>query len=146
MAEPNDDTALPDPWEVAQVMWANDRAAESLGIDLVEVEAGRSVARLVVRDDMLNGLGVCHGGVVFTLADVALAYSSNSFNQRAVATQAEIDLVASTRAGAVLTATAIQRHQRGKSAITDVEVVDQDGTVIALFRGRTLQVPGHHIA
>lgn len=134
-----------DPRDIAQAMWADDRTSQALGMELVEVGEGRAVLRMEVRPDMVNGLDVCHGGLVFTLADSAMAYSSNSFNQRALATQAEVDWVAPARVGAVLTATAVQRHQRGRAAITDVEVADQDGTVVALFRGRTLQTSGRHL-
>jgi acyl-CoA thioesterase len=128
-----------DPTTVAQAMWAGDRTSHALGVELVEVSEGRAVLRMVVRPDMVNGLDVCHGGVIFTLADSAMAYSSNSFDRRAFATAAEIDWVAPGRVGSSLTATAVQRHQRGKAAITDVEVVDEEGLTVALFRGRTLQ-------
>lgn len=131
-----------DPAAAGQAMWAGDNAARALGIELIDVSAGRSVVRMTVRPDMVNGLDVCHGGVVFTLADSAMAYSSNSFNRRAVATQAEVDWVAPGRVGMVLTATAVERHHRGRSAITDVEVVDDEGRTVALFRGRTLQTEG----
>jgi acyl-CoA thioesterase len=134
-----------DPRDIAQAMWADDRTSQSLGVELIEVGEGRAVLRMEVRPEMVNGLGVCHGGVVFTLADSAMAYSSNSFNLRALATQAEIDWLAPALVGSVLTATAVQRHQRGKAAVTDVEVCDDAGTVVALFRGRTLQTSGRHL-
>jgi acyl-CoA thioesterase len=134
-----------DPTEIARLMWAADTASRSLGMELIEVDLGRAVLRMEVRPDMVNGLDVCHGGVVFTLADSAMAYSSNSFNQRALATNAEIDWIGPASTGSVLTATATQRHQRGRAAITDVEVVDETGSVVAMFRGRTLQVAGHHV-
>lgn len=133
------------PTEVADAMWAEDRASRALGMELVEVDRDRAVLRMEVRPDMLNGLGVGHGGLVFTLADSAMAYSSNAANLQSVATQAEIDWLAPVTAGMVLTATAIQRHQGGKAAITDVEVVDEEGHQIAMFRGRTLQVGGRYL-
>ncbi len=134
-----------EPSEIAAAMWADDRASQALGMELVEVGPGRAVLRMTVRDDMVNGLGVGHGGLVFTLADSAMAFASNSFNRQAVATQAEIDWLAPARAGMVLTATAEIRHQAGKAAISDVEVVDGDGKPVAMFRGRTLQVGGRHL-
>lgn len=130
------------PDQVAEAMWADDTASRALGMELVEVGHGRAVLRMEIRADMVNGVGVGHGGLVFTLADSAMAFSSNSSNQRSVATQAEIDWLAPVRVGSVLTATATQRHQGGKAALTDVEVVDQTGQVVALFRGRTLQIGG----
>lgn len=130
------------PSEIAEAMWADDRASQALGMELVEVGQGRAVLRMTVRDDMVNGLGVGHGGLVFTLADSAMAFASNSHNLRAVATQAEIDWLAPVRAGMVLTATATQRHQGGKAAVNDVEVTTEDGQMVAMFRGRTLQIGG----
>ncbi|MEM9562046.1 MAG: hydroxyphenylacetyl-CoA thioesterase PaaI [Actinomycetota bacterium] len=131
-----------DPARIGDAMWADDRASQALGMELVEVGDGRAVLRMTVGPDMVNGLDVGHGGLVFTLADSAMAYSSNAGNVRSVATQAEIDWLAPVRVGTVLIATATQRHQQGKSAITDVEVVDDDGRRVALFRGRTLQLGG----
>ena len=137
--------ADPDPAEIASAMWADDRASRALGMELVEVGRGRAVLRMPVRDDMVNGLGVGHGGLVFALADSAMAFSSNSSNDRAVATQAEIDWLAPVRTGMVLTATAHQRHRGGKAALTDVEVVDDEGNLVAMFRGRTLRIGGRHL-
>ena len=134
-----------EPTEIAEAMWSQDRASRSLGMELVEVDDGRAVLRMEVRTDMVNGLGVGHGGLVFTLADSAMAFSTNASNRRSVATQAEIDWLAPVTAGMVLTATATQRHQVGKAAITDVEVVDDEGRIVAMFRGRTLQIGGQHL-
>ena len=135
----------PSPTAIATAMWADDSASKALGMELVEVSDGRAVLSMPVRADMVNGLGVGHGGLVFTLADSAMAFCSNSSNRRSVATQAEIDWLAPVREGMVLTATAVRRHQGGKAALTDVEVVDQDRRVVALFRGRTLEIGGNVI-
>ncbi len=143
-AADQDDTSH-DPWAVAQAMWANDDASQRMGMELIEIGLGRAVIRMPVEASMTNGLDVCHGGFVFTLADSAMAFSSNSHNRHAIATMGEIDWVAAVRAGATLTATATERHRRGKAAVTDVEVVDQDGQLVALFRGRTLQTGGQHL-
>lgn len=134
-----------DPSDIAAAMWAEDQASQALGMELADVGPGRAVLRMTVREDMVNGLGVGHGGLVFTLADSAMAFASNSFNHRAVATQAEIDWLAPVRAGMILTATATQRHQGGKAAINDVEVCAEDGQLVAMFRGRTLQIGGQHL-
>ena len=135
----------PSPTAIAAAMWADDTASKALGMELVEVSDGRAVLSMPVRADMVNGLGVGHGGLVFALADSAMAFCSNSSNRRSVATQAEIDWLAPVRAGMVLTATAVRRHQGGKAALTDVEVVDQDDRMVALFRGRTLEIGGQVI-
>ncbi len=114
-------------------------------MEIVEADLGRAVLTMTVGPEMINGLDVCHGGFIFTLADSAMAFATNASNRYALATSAEIDWVSPGRLGSVLTATATQRHQRGRSGITDVVVTDESGEVIALMRGRTRQVDGTHI-
>ncbi|MGH1487896.1 MAG: hydroxyphenylacetyl-CoA thioesterase PaaI [Acidimicrobiales bacterium] len=130
---------------VADAMFANDAASRSLGIEIVDVGYGTATLTMTVRPDMVNGLDVCHGGFIFTLADSAMAFSSNSFNTYAIATHAEVDWVNPGRLGAVLTAAATQRYQRGRNAITDAVITDDAGEVVAHFRGRTRQVKGQHL-
>lgn len=126
-------------------MYRNDRASQALGITIVEVSEGRAVTTMKVGPDMVNGLNVCHGGLIFTLADSAMAFSSNSSNRYAIATNAEIDWINPGRLGATLTATATEQHHRGRAAVTDAVVTDETGEVIALFRGRTRQIDGQHL-
>ena len=133
------------PRDVAEAMFANDRASQSLGMTIVEVTEDRAVLTMTVRPDMVNGLDICHGGLIFTLADSAMAFSSNASNQFAIASNAEIDWINPGRLGTTLTATATLRHQRGRSAITDVVVTDDSDEVIAHFRGRTRQIDGQHL-
>lgn len=113
-----------------------------LGIETVDVGAGRAVVRMRVRPDMLNTHGTCHGGFVFTLADTAFELACNSYGPTTVAAAASIELVAPVSDGAVLTATCEERWRRGRSGVYDAEVVSDDGTVVALFRGRSRTV-GH---
>ena len=126
-------------------MFSKDRASRSFGMEILEVDVGRAVVTMTVGPDMVNGLDVCHGGIIFTLADSAMAFATNAANQYALATNAEIDWVRPGRLGSILTATATQHHQRGRNAITDVVVTDEDGAVIALMRGRTRAVDGTHL-
>lgn len=127
-------------------MFADDAASKGLGMEIIEVDYGRAVVTMTVRDDMVNGLDICHGGLIFALADSAMAFATNSYNQHAVATSAEIDWVAPARRGDVLTAVASERHRAGRNAITDAVVTNADGDVVAHFRGRTRQVNGQHVA
>lgn len=126
-------------------MYADDAASKGLGMEITEVDYGRAVVTMTVRADMVNGLDICHGGLIFALADSAMAFATNSYNRYAVATNAEIDWVAPARRGDVLTATATERHRAGRNAITDVVVAKAGGDIIAHFRGRTRQVDGQHI-
>ena len=88
----------------ADSMWAGDRASQALGMELVEVGPGFAVLRMTVREDMVNGHGIGHGGLTFALADSAFAFACNSYDRVTVAKGAEIRFRAPTYAGDVLTA------------------------------------------
>ena len=137
------------PDEIAQacarVMYAEDVAARNVGIEIAEVRAGYSRLTMPVRPEQANGLGLCHGGFIFLLADTALAYASNSRNQRAVAAGATIDFVAPAYSGDTLTAEGVELHRGGRTALFDVRVTDQNGRQVALLRGKTSTIKGHFI-
>jgi acyl-CoA thioesterase len=118
-------------------MMQHDRASESLGMTVVVNEPGRSVVTMTIRDDMLNGFAITHGGFVFALADTAFAIACNDSDLVTVAAGADITFLKATTAGDVLTATAIERAKAGRSGIYDVEVLDAAGNVVAEFRGRS---------
>ena len=120
-------------------MHVNDRCAQHNGIDVVEVRAGFAQVRMTVRDYMVNGLEVCHGGYIFVLADTAMAHASNSHNQVALAASASIDWLLPGRLGDQLTASAKEQALNGRTGIYAIEVRDQHDQLIALFRGRTQQ-------
>ncbi len=124
-------------------MYADDQASQLLGIQLVEVSAARAVVTMKVRPNMVNGLGVCHGGFLFTLADTAMAFASNTGaagepRPTAFASQADIDFLNPAAMGATLTATSAVEARRGKLTVHNVTVDADDGTTIAVFRGRTI--------
>jgi acyl-CoA thioesterase len=125
-----------------EVMYAEDRAARTLGIHVVSVGAGRSRLRMTIRPEMVNGHDIGHGGMTFTLADTALAYASNSYNQKAVASVTQISFLKPTFAGDVLTATAEEVATAGRTAVYDVDVVNQRGEQVAAFRGQTQTIKG----
>jgi len=118
-------------------MAGNDRAAGLLGYEVVSVSPGRAVVTMVVTEAMVNGLDVCHGGLIFTLADSAMAHASNSHGAVTFAVAASIDFVSPGRLGARLTATATEQFRRGRTGLYDVAVTDDDGAVVARFHGRT---------
>ncbi|WP_416899311.1 MAG: hydroxyphenylacetyl-CoA thioesterase PaaI [Minwuia sp.] len=127
---------------VARALYANDRAARSLGIHVVEVGAGRSVLRMAVRTQMTNGYDIGHGGITFTLADTAMAYASGSFNRTAVASMAQISFLKPTYAGDILTATAEETAAAGRTGVYDIDVRNQKGEQVAVFRGQTQTIKG----
>lgn len=128
----------------AAAMWDGDVASQSFGMRLEHVAPGQATLSMPVRDDMVNGLGICHGGMIFTLADSALAFASNSYNIPMVAQQLQITYIAPARASDTLTATAREVARAGRSGTYDVTVTGADGETIALLRGLTRSVKGQH--
>jgi acyl-CoA thioesterase len=116
-------------------MMAEDAASRSLGISLVSCGEGTAVARMQVREDMVNGHGIAHGGLVFTLADTAFACACNSWGPVTVAAAAEIAFVSPARLGDELVAEAAVRIRFGRTGLYDVTVRRSD-EVLAEFRGR----------
>lgn len=129
--------------DCGQALWAGDRACQALGMTLVEIAPGRASMSMRVREDMVNGHDLCHGGLIFTLADSCFAYACNSENFNTVASGARIEFLAPARLGDELTATATQVHQGRRSGLYDVTVVNQDGRSVALFRGNSHRIGGH---
>lgn len=126
-------------------MLVDDNATRTLGITLGEVGPGRAEMSMVVREDMLNCHGTCHGGFIFALADAAFGYACNARNQRAVAQSASIVFVSPAFAGQVLTARARELSRRGRSGIYDVTVTNEAGEVVAELRGQSRTIAGTHL-
>lgn len=133
---PHDD-ALSLARECAATMYARDAASQTLGITVEIPAPGQARAEMTVRDDMLNGFGVCHGGIVFALADTAFAFACNAYGQLTVAAGADIDFLRPVRLGDCLIATAVERHRGRRSGVYDVVVEIRDANVVAVFRGRS---------
>ena len=123
-------------------MWRNDRASKMLGMQIVEVAPGRSTLTMAVREDMLNGHDICHGGLITTLADSAFAFACNSYNELTVASGFGVDLMAPGRLGDVLTACCTEVSKAGRTGVYDCEVTNQRGERIAVFRGRSYTIKG----
>ncbi|WP_417561977.1 hydroxyphenylacetyl-CoA thioesterase PaaI [Microbacterium sp.] len=119
-------------------MMQRDRASAALGMRVEIDEPGRAVVSMLVRDDMTNGFAITHGGFVFTLADTAFAIACNEDERVTVAAGADITFLKSTHGGQTLTATAVRRVISGRNGLYDVTVTDDDGDVVAEFRGRSL--------
>jgi len=127
---------------VADAMFARDRASRALGMRIVRIGPGHAELAMTVRNDMVNGHALCHGGLVFTLADSAFAFACNSYNFNTVANGCTIEFLASAHEGDVLTAVAHERSQVGRNGIYDVEVRNQDGVTVAHFRGKSTRIKG----
>jgi len=132
--------------DCAQAMWARDGACQYLGIRVEAVAPGFARLSMVVSAHMVNGHGMCHGGLIFTLADSAFAYACNSYNQNAVASSCNIDFLAPARAGETLSAEAQERSRSGRTGVYDITVSSSSGKTIALFRGKSYRIEGEVIA
>jgi acyl-CoA thioesterase len=137
---------MSDPQRLAETcigaLHARDPAARALGIEIRSIAAGEARLAMRVRPDMLNGHGLCHGGLIFAFADTAFAYACNSYNETSLAASASIEFLAPARVGDELTAETKEQVRVRRHGIYDVEVTNQDGTRIALFRGRSVKVEG----
>jgi acyl-CoA thioesterase len=127
---------------VATLIEREDRASRWLGMRLVEVGPGRARLSMRVTADMVNGQKVCHGGLIFSLADSSFGYACNSHNQRALAASCSIDFLAPAQLGDELTAEAQETAHAGRTRLYDVRVTNQSGELIALFRGKSAAVKG----
>jgi acyl-CoA thioesterase len=127
----------------SEIMWLDDHAARGLGMVIAAVGPGTATLHMTVRQDMVNGHGTCHGAFIFAVADATFGYACNSDNHRAVAGGVDINFLAPAFLGDVLTAVGHQRQQGGRSGIYDIEVANQDGKLVALFRGRSVRIKGH---
>lgn len=125
-------------------MLANDRATQGLGIAIASIGPGQATLEMTVRADMLNGFDICHGGFITTLADSAFAFSCNSRNDMTVASGLSIDFLAPAREGDRLTAVAAEVSLAGRTGVYDVNVRNQRGEAIAVFRGRSYCMKGKH--
>jgi acyl-CoA thioesterase len=123
-------------------MFRNDRASRTLGMQVLSIEPGHATVAMAVREDMLNGHDICHGGLIATLADSAFAYACNSYNELTVASGFAADFVAPAKAGDVLTARCAEVTRAGRTGVYDAEVTNQRGERIAIFRGRSYTIKG----
>ena len=122
----------------AEAMLAEDKASAGLGIELLDVAPSAARLRMTVRDDMVNGHAIAHGGFIFALADSAFAVACNTHGVVTVAAGCDITFAAPARLGDVLVADALETDVFGRSGSTDVRVTrEPDGELIAIFRGRS---------
>jgi acyl-CoA thioesterase len=128
---------------VAETMFSNDRASQALGMRIATVTPGRAELTMTVRDDMLNGHAICHGGFIFALADSTFAFACNSYNRNTVAQGCSIEYLAPAHAGDVLHAVGVERSRGGRTGVYDIEVRNQNGRTVALFRGKSYRIDGH---
>jgi acyl-CoA thioesterase len=132
---------------VGAAMYAVDAAVRDfMQIELLACEPGRARLRMAVREPMLNGHKICHGGFIFTLADSTFAYACNSHNKVTVAAGASIEFLKPAHLGDVLTCEGVEQVLQGRHGVYDMKVSNQRGETVAMFRGKSATIQGHIVA
>lgn len=139
--------AHPDPQALAEAvaakMYAQDPTTLWLGMELLAVGPGEARLAMTITANMLNSQGVCHGGMLFALADSAFAYACNARNHATVASACNIDFLKPVQEGDFLTATACERALGGRTGVYDISLSNQRGETVALFRGKSYRLKDH---
>jgi acyl-CoA thioesterase len=130
---------------VVGAMVASDAFSRWLGIEVLEIAPRRSTCRMTVREEMVNGFGVTHGGIAFSLADSAFAFACNTHGVVTVSIENSITYPAPIRVGDVLTAVAREDAASGKLSYYSAEVRNQRDEVVALFRGTAFKTARPHV-
>lgn len=131
--------------EVRDELWEADGASKMLGMVMQAIGPGTASITMKVREDMVNGHDICHGGLIATLADSAFGYACNTYNEVTLASGFDINLLAPARRGDVLTAVATETHKSGRTGVYDIVVTNQRDERVAVFRGRSYTVKGQPV-
>lgn len=129
----------------AESMYERDQATRNLGMKITHVAPGKATVTMPITNIMIQGHGSCHGGYLFTLADSAFAFACNSYNKATVASGCSIEYMLGAREGDVLTANAVEQSRGNRTGVYDITLTNQNGHVVALFRGKSYQVRGEVI-
>lgn len=128
-----------------EIMLANDDAARTLGVEVIELKPGNATVRMTVTREMTNSHDNCHGGIIFTLADVGFAYACNNANKVTVASGCSIEFMAPAAIGDTLTATVLERTRSARTGVYDADISNQHNQLVAIFRGKSYQIKGQVI-
>jgi acyl-CoA thioesterase len=123
------------PEKILQTMMAEDHFSQWLGIEPIDIQPGTCTLRMTVRREMLNGFGVAHGGITFSLADSAFAFACNSHGRHTVSIHCTVEHVAPVLEGDQLTAVATEDQLGNSISNYGIKITKQDGTPVAFFRG-----------
>ncbi len=121
--------------KVVDYMYDNDKFSQWLGIERVKIEQGHCILKMQVRDEMVNGFGIAHGGVAFSFADSALAFASNAYGRLSVALDCSINFSVAVKVGDELTATANELSLTNKTGTYLIEIMNQKNEKVGFFKG-----------
>ena len=127
---------MPTPNEIVKTgMYDNDAFSKWLGIKLIDIQQGYAKVQMTIREEMTNGFKIAHGGITYSLADSAFAFASNSWGEHAVSIETSISHTRPVNINDVLTAETSMENRSQRLAIYNVKVINQDGKIVALFKG-----------
>lgn len=121
--------------EVVAHMMKNDLFSQWLGVEVLEVREGYSKIKMTVREEMINGFGIVHGGIAFSLADSAFAFACNNRNVLSVALDTAINFLKPVHVGDILTAEAKEIHNGKSTGLYHISISNQKDHVVAIFKG-----------
>lgn len=116
-------------------MYNHDAFSQWLGIEIVDLDAGKAVLKMVVRDEMTNGFGIAHGGITYSLADSALAFASNAYGRHSVSIETSISHTQPVRVNDVLLASVCEESLNHKIGVYRVLIENQSEETVAIFKG-----------
>jgi len=123
------------PQEVVTQMMEKDLFSQWLGIEVLDVKEGHSKIKMTVRKEMINGFNIVHGGIAFSLADSAFAFSCNNRNVLSVALDTSISFLKAVHVGDVLTAEAKELHNGKSTGLYHITITNQKDQIVAVFKG-----------
>ena len=126
-------------------MLAQDAFSQWLGIELLEIREGYSCIQMTVRKEMVNGFGIAHGGITFSLADSAFAFACNNRNNLSVALDTNISFTRAVQIGDILTAEATEIHNGRSTGVYSISIFNQQNEQVALFKGTCFRTGKTHI-
>lgn len=136
---------MPTPKEVVDKMMLHDKFSQWLGIEVISIEEGYSKIRMIVRDEMVNGFGIAHGGIAFSLADSAFAFACNNRNNLSVALDTSINFTKAVNVGDVLTAEAKEVHNGRSTGLYLITITNQKTEQVAHFKGNCFRTGKTHL-
>ena len=126
---------MPSANQVIKHMLENDRFSTWLGIEVLEVGSGSCKIAMTVRDEMLNGFNIAHGGIAFSFADSALAIASNGYNKLSVALETSMSFTAPVKSGDKLIASAQEISLTNKIGVYQILITNQEEVTVGAFKG-----------
>ena len=136
---------MPSPKQVVDHMMLHDKFSQWLGIEVLDIKEGYSKIKMTVRDEMVNGFGIAHGGIAFSLADSAFAFACNNRNNLSVALDTSINFTKAVNVGDILTAEAKEIHNGRSTGLYLISIFNQNNEQVAHFKGNCFRTGKTHI-